>query len=790
MFKQILKYLVFVALFAFVISCTDDDEGIEFLYNREVSEVTVLMECPPGVEEGTACYQIRYRYPVDADEDFVGVRLWLDTTVVDDTSKAVTSKQIEKGILYKYTHVKGRDFDTIDLTELVADYVKIKRDSLQVALYCEYDDNDDDGAVYRFFMQFGDHQPPSEVSLQGDSTWATGAKFEWYRPTDQTSFYSFSELSGEIFGYNIRLYALDPDEDISDLQIAVYTPEGKDVTGGKYYFRQAAIRSDSRLDSIWIDDVKNNSKRMLNIVVPDGKGFDMENNENNLFRIFITGLRTRTPSTIPSYTISISAWDVAGNSVGFTTSPDMGTQFSTTDSVAPVMPKKIYTIEDTLFPGFARLDSNNRLVIFWERGVDPLDINHEIESDSILIIPSDCKAGTCYEVIDNYIIDRYNKLAKTWEPYVTDRDNKNGRFKNRFKWSDDEMVAASDGNFVSDTIRWTAPGDTLILRIRAKDNSGYLSAALIDTVIVSKGPLAKKVDCPAGYVAVSTSDSNYFCMEKFEHRDRNGKFVTGVLHSEAVFACEAVDAKGFDVGLCKERDWELVCLSGNALAYGVVEDGEADSTSGGSDPSVYLTRQCNVSTEDSLMAADLSKRDYRCVNPDGVRDMPGQYQEWALGRSEDTVAVLKGSSFRAFSGLEKTSIAYCTNRAFPYYVRLEYVTDTVYLYREGTKVDTVYEADTSRTLYAKLSQSDFTDSLQFYDVMNSVNEKIGEDYSLYSEYKKGGAAWLDSLSKGLTYKPSRVEAVFLTGKKVNYRQAAAFYRSSSIGFRCCAYPKK
>lgn len=789
MFKSALKYLVLSALAVFVLSCTDDDGDIDYLFTREVSEVSVLRECPRGVDEGTACYQIRYRYPYDADDDFVGVRLWLDTTVVDDTSRSVDSKQIEKGILYEYSHVEGREFDTIDLTEMVAEYVKMKRDTLQVALFCEYSDADDEGSVTRLFMKFGDDQPPSEVSLIGDSTWASGAMFEWYRPTDQTDFYAPSELSGMIFGYNIRLYALDPDEDLSKLQIVVYTPEGRDLSGGTYYFRDKVIRSDTRNDSIWIDNVSNVDKRMLNIVVPDGKGYDTEDNENNHFRILINGLRTRTQTSTPTYTIAISAWDSVGNSSGtMGTSPELSKSFMTTDSIAPIMPRKIYTLEDSLFPGFARLDSNNRLQIFWDRSVDPLDKNFPIISDTMLNIPEDCEEGICYENVDKYVIDRYNVHTKKWMPYLTENDNTGDRFMTRYKLKNGEMVVASEGTFVTDTIRWVAPGDTVILRIRSVDNSKYYSAALIDTVFVSKGVLATKVDCPAGYVAVSASDSSYFCMEKYEHRDNNGKFVTGVLHSEAVFACEAVNADGFEVGLCKERDWELVCLSGGSLAYGAVLDAASDSSE--LDPSVSMFRYCNVSTNDSLSAADLASRDYRCMNPDGVYDMPGQYQEWALGRSEDTVAVLKGSSYKIFNGLEKSSIAYCTNRSFPYYVRPEYTKDTVYLYRQGAKVDTVYEADTSRTLYAKLTEKDFTDSLQFYDVLNSVDEKIGEDYSLYSEYKKGGTDWLDSISNGLTYKPSRVEAVFLTGKKVNYRQAAAFYRSSSVGFRCCAYPKK
>ena len=173
----------------------------------------------------------------------------------------------------------------------------------------------------------------------------------------------------------------------------------------------------------------------------------------------------------------------------------------------------------------------------------------------------------------------------------------------------------------------------------------------------------------------------------------------------------------------------------------------------------------------------------------GVKDLPGQYQEWVIGKSEDTVAVAKGSSYKVFSGLDRETLMLCTNRSYPYFTRLGYTTDSVYLYREGAKVDTVFVADTSRTLYKVLTKKDFKDSLQFFDVQDASGNTIGEDYALYSEYKKGGDAWLDTLANGLVYVPSEVKVVFLTGSKVAYRGATAFYKSPAISFRCCAYPE-
>jgi hypothetical protein len=237
---------------------------------------------------------------------------------------------------------------------------------------------------------------------------------------------------------------------------------------------------------------------------------------------------------------------------------------------------------------------------------------------------------------------------------------------------------------------------------------------------------------------------------------------------------------GFSVSLCNERDWELVCLSGGTLTYGVVQEDLTEA-------SEFLFTDCNVATNDSVSAFDATKHNLRCINPMGVRDLPGQFQEWVKGRSEDTAAVVKGGSYRIMGGIDRETQARCTNRSFPYFTRLAYTTDSVYLYREGTKVDTVFQADTSRTLFQVLMKKDFKDSLQFFDVQDSNGNSVGTDYAPYSEYKKGGEEWLESISNGMKYVPDHIEVVFLTGERVAFRGAANYYKSPSIGFRCCAY---
>lgn len=776
------KLLLLVGMLLLVVSCSDEEEGTEFLFDREVMEMSVLLSCADE-NDTSACYRIRFRLPYEK-ENLSHIHVWLDTTVIDDTSKAVTSKQIDKATMsLEYGKKITRLYDTLDLTEMVQEYTDKGYYSLQVAFFCEYSDDEDPGSVQRVILHFGDDIPPSRVTLH-DSVWTDGALFEWFRPTDQTHFYKPEELSGIIVGYNIVIYSADKDEDLRKIKVQLTTSEGVDSTGSEFYRRHARIRSN--VDSVWVDTVSHGSnvKNYLRIAVIDGKGFDFDTDSLNRYRMIIEGLRPQS-----QYTIGISAWDSAGNSSGTEglSTVETNKRFDTTDSVAPVMPTRLFFMEDTLFPGMARLDSNNRLRIFWSMSVDPYRTDHPIKSDTITDIPDTCLYTLCYDTVALYVIEHYDAIAKEWKTY--DYVRATGTNKPFYVLEDDTLAIKKDtlelsarNTFVTDTIRWVSPGDTIIFRIRSKDKSGYYSAPLIDTIYVSPGALATELECPEGFVPVSAGDTARFCMERYEHRNDSGEFVYNVLHSEAVAACEAVSASGFTVSLCKERDWELVCLSGGTLSYGVLDEQSVDA-------SVYLFTYCNVGTNDSLSAADLSKRDSRCTNPMGVKDLPGQYQEWVIGKSEDTVAVAKGSSYKIFSGLDRESLALCTNRSYPYYTRLEYTTDTVYLYREGARVDTLFTADTSRTLHKKLTKKDFKDSLQFFDVQDSAGNSLGEDYALYSEYKKGGDEWLDTLANGLKYVPTEVKVVFLTGGRVSYRNAAAYYKSPTIGFRCCAYPE-
>ena len=680
----------------------------------------------------------------------------------DKIAKATTSFEFKNS---------GELFDTVDVTPYIQEFAQL-RDSLMIAFYCDYSSGRP-GTVQRIYLHFGDDIDPSDLNIV-DSTWTTGALITWSRPTDQTNYYKPNELSGPILGYNIVVYSENKNEDLRDLKIRVESPDGIDSTGETLYKRHAGFHSNN--DSVFIQSKSHGDDRKneLRLAIIDGKGYNNESLDSNEYRLVIEGLKAES-----KYKIAYSAWDTSGNYSGVERYSMEGWHtINTTDSVAPLMPTKIFTIKDSLFPEMARLDSNNRLRIFWSKSVDPLKREHGIKVDTVLGIPDTCLAKLCYQAVTQYKVEYLDRYTNQW--VISSDVDSVSRYDNLYDVSGDTMKVSATGKFVTDTIRYVAPGDTLILRITAIDESGYLSVALIDTIAVSLGKIASEIECPENFVAVKSSDTSFFCMERMEHQDDSGKFVTNVLHSEALAACEAISADGFKVSLCNERDWELVCLSGGTLAYGVVQDDTLETAD-------FLFRYCNVASNDSVAASIATRHSPRCMNPMGVRDLPGQYQEWVRGRSEDTIAVVKGGSYRVMGGIDRETQALCTNRSFPFYTRLAYTTDSVFLYREGTRVDTVYAADTSRTLYKVLTQKDFKDSLQFFDVQDSNGNSVGTDYVPYAEYKRGGDEWLETISNGMKYVPDHIEVVFLTGERVSYRGVTNFYKSFSIGFRCCAY---
>lgn len=763
--------LLLLPLLAFSVvpffACSDGSSGTEYAFDREILEMKVLRSCKDA-SSTESCYRVVFRYPIETAK-LTQFLVWIDTTVINDTTRSVSKHaKANPTLTIPYVAAAGSYYDTLDVTENVKEFLGY--DSLQVAIWPEYSGSGDDGQVQRVFLHFGDDQAPAIVTLQ-DSVFMDGAVFDWARPTDQVDFYSPEVLNGPIAGYNIVIYAIDEKEDISKTKVTIVRAGGVDSTGGKYYLRNHRYKTKN--DSVWLDTTSSGETRYLRLAIPDGEGFS-DVDSLNRFRLVLRGLKSES-----RYTIGITSYDSSGNYSGSIVSAEYNQMFITTDKVAPRMGTKLFFFEDSLNSGFARLDSNNRVRIFFSKSIDPFLDNGHIREDSVLVVPDTCVEFLCYRNVRAYQVDRY--IGSDWVRLTEAGGEVANRYKDLYVASADTFKWADFGNFAVDTIRWVSPGDTLILRVRSIDSSGYYSRALIDTILVSNADTSGLV-CPDGFLPVTT-DSSSFCMERFEHRDSTGAFMADLLHSEAEEACEAVSASGFKVTLCKERDWELACLSGGTSSYGVIEEETLAA-------SEYLYTNCNVATGDSAGAADIAKRSYKCASKSGLRDLPGQYQEWVLGRSEDTLELLKGSSYRPYDGLDRESISLCTNRFFPFYTRKNYVKDTtVYLYRSGAVVDTSFVLDTARTLYKTLTQKDFKDTLQFFAVINPASGKtVGYDYAPIAEYRNGGDAWLKEVAGNMEYKPDHVEVVFMLNGTKPYKGVSAFYKNSAISFRCCAYP--
>jgi hypothetical protein len=770
-------------------ACSDDSSGTDYPFERSVLELTASKRCADRkVEPGDPCYLLKWRHPIER-ANLLRYHVWLDTAVIGDTTRSVPEGALAKSIKIDYVDGRG-DFDSLDLTTLLKDY--LDRDSLHVAIWAEYGDGGNVGAVQRLYLFFGDDVAPTRVQFV-DSTNQNTLWLDWTRSTDQVDFYFPDFISGPIAGYNLHVYAEDASEDLLNLKVQFERAGGRPIADGDsvQFLRHHCWRS--RNDSLVLDTTTRANKNHLRLAILDGRGFQ-DSTDSNLFRVRITGLRPEK-----NYGVSISVWDSAGNSTG-TDSDASGRVVMTTDTVAPLMATKLWLRADSLDSGKPRLDSN-RLVLYWPRSVDPLTPKSFIELTSKLTIPSGCLEGKCYREVARYIVDIWKNGA--WEAATRAGGTVADKYQTRYNLVADTMKQALDGMYVSDTLRWVLPGDTVVLRLRAVDSSGHISKAFSDTVVVSRGPLYN-VACPAGYMPSSrttavggVSSKETFCVEKFEHRN-GAAFARNVLYGDARGTCQALTGtsgfENFTVDLCREDLWRAACVANGRSTYGTIEESPFTALE-------FLFQHCNVGTWDSASAASLASRDPFCASPDGIRDLPGQLQEWAVGTqsvydsvtkktSIDTIPVLKGTSYVLFEGADRTDLAQCAVRARPHRVRPAYTEDSVWLYRSGSTVDTVFAKDTSRTLYAVIPPTKFTDTLLVYDIVHPVSGAVlGQDYVEQAEYqRRGGDAWLKVLWTGLSYKAAKKKSVLIKGTR-KATETAVFYVEPSVGFRCCAQAK-
>jgi len=750
-------YFKFLGIFASVallilFACSDDNDNPTWPFERTVLEIAIAKR--------PSYYLLTWRHPIEK-AGLQNYYIWIDTTVVRNSEQSVSQAQINQASkVIPYSGIG--DGDSLNLTNFLSSEF-LERDSLHIAIWAGYSGKGQ-GVVQHKFIFFGDDISPSMVRFS-DSSSSNAIWIDWMRPTDQRDFYSPEITNGPIAGYNITVQARNSNEDIKYAGIEI-SLNGKTINTSNIQ-RLQRFRKKGR--ETVLEGVANPESKLLRFAVIDGKGFDTDNLQANNWRMKISNLLDTA-----SYRVLIVAYDSAGNSSG-SEEIENGTYIKTTDAIPPLIANKFWLYKDS-GDGLAHLDSN-RLVLFWPRSVDPLTNPTQIEINSTLNIPS----GSRYREVRGYLIEQ--KDGNDWKIISDIKDS-----YARHSLQNDSMVVKDGGDFVSDTLRWISPGDTVVLRMRAVDSSGAYSKAWIDSIFVSKGELWQ-YECPLNFVPVK-NNSDVFCMEKLQHIS-NDKFETRVLYKEAKKRCE-----DFGHHLCTEEEWNAACASRGSF-YGVIEERDFKASD-------FLSTYCGVGTGDSASAKEPGKRSKICVSPDGIRDLPGQLQEWVVGKnsSGEEVPLLKGSSYAIFEGALKVELAQCKNKFTPTRVRPKYTTKTAYRYKSGSRIDTLFTKDLSRTLYDSLTPDKFKDTLLFYTLWKN-NTLLGEDYIDQAEYRRRGDStglllngerikWLDKLWEGLEYKKKEPETehrkpvLILGTESIN---ATNFFLDPTVGFRCCAGSK-
>jgi len=785
-------WLSFIML-VFLSACSDQNDEKEFSFVRAIQELQVIKDCPDG-SETVECFQLRWVSPMETD-GLQRFHVWLDTAYVNEDDQLPSDAAKENSIVVDY---EGSipDIDTLDLTSRMVEFQG--RERILVSIWPEYSGGSSTEIknIEVFLVDDIDPGPISYVTRVSDSS----LTLSWIRPTDQIDYYNPFFISGPIVGYNLHIQVEDNE---------IVERADADISNSAYDLLQsgnteAQVKNGISLkfiDGEFVEDETSDSDFERHFYITDGLGYDTSGSQldSNSFQFVLEGLPAEA-----RISWSIVAWDENGNS------RSTEQQYLTlTDSLQPVMAPTLFFTRDSLDSSMALIDSN-QVYVFWHRAVDPLRRQGFVEaSGDTVLIPSGCSEGTCWRDVMRYELYRSVDDSLILLPF--NGGGVSEKYSSRYVRTDSGFVYDSTGTglFVSDTLRYITPGDSMILHIVAIDSSGFASDTLVDTIRIA--PITVEgLTCPPGWVAEFrdtsfSADSSLplsqrgvvFCIEEYEHRDSTGSFVTNVLWEEARAHCQALqnsDTFGLRYDLCRNQDWQFACNGTGRSPYGVIERENIDVTE-------FLFSECNAGTGESQRAESLSSRSEQCVSPVGVYDLPGQYQEWVLGYevvldtlgdtlSADTLGQLKGSSYLFFDDVELTTLTQCVATSKPYRYRPDYTDSVAYLYRAGVRIDTLFSIDTSRSndSLTKLVQADFRDTLNFYGVYASAesSDSLGYDYINRAELRRRGEDYVQSLAGDLDYRFIRSEVVLIKGTR-RHEVSRNFYQAPSIGFRCCAY---
>lgn len=569
---------------------------------------------------------------------------------------------------------------------------------------------------------------PPEPVVAAVEPFADSARIIWKRPFDLSDHLNPSQ-SGLIYGYRLLFISRN-----GPFPGSVTFSPLKTVKNGDLYPHQSIspIEGKALTPSHHTDWPPRSDT--VSLVVTDGNRYFPDAPDGNQIGIVVRGL-----SPLKEYTVRITPYDSLGvlRDLDDHLAEIRPVEFKTTDRTPPVLSGPL-SLQATSLPGAYQIS--------FEAATD-------VET-----------------TIARYIFERI------------DRDTSEG-FADTLQWIVENEEMIKKGKMVSSLIDFIVPGLLVQLKVYAVDGSGHKSLP-IDTVFSLQSAVA--LQCPSGMVPVAGGELPDFCMERFEHR-QDGKFITEIRWEQAREACIALSDLSWTTDLCTEQEWVQACHEGTSRQWGVLTYDEETLPQ-------FLLQECYLGTGDSTASSSVLNRSLRCTTGEGVRDLPGHFQEWVRGPETDSLRI-KGGSWLKGNGIDQTtqqSLAACQAHSKGMWSRprfaLRGVHDTLFVLGDSVR----YTLDRRDSLLM-LRVTDTLlwqpgDSVQSYQIFAapSGTQVLGVDTLRHYPHRSG---WVDAHANGLDYRPVGAPLpAFFWGERTLY--PGMLYQHRTVGFRCCALPRK
>ncbi len=788
---NLFKLILLVSIFGILIACGTVNETQDRPFDAKVSQFQVFKDSVE-IDSTTKEFQyfIKWRKPYSAYP--VGAYyIWVNDSLV---TSEVSSKLFEADIVH--TPETTDSIISVNIHQQVLDEIESdelnneRKLKLNITIWADLTKGPNntseptDGEPVYSIVRFIDTDPPlfaiPEIDVLENQFILT-----WQRPKDIVDFYQSEADTGIIFGYDLKIYALDTasngllrssfntDDVTLTLNGEVIPIEfyGKKITNVNNVLQISDLSSESL----------NNPESKLFFVVKDSARFNTVTESANTYQLTVTGLKSESAFKIEDFNV----YDVAGNATTidslFVKLTDDSKPVSALNSTAQFILDSTtaeisWDIPEQLKNGLCNpLNVDSLCDIFF----------YDIQIQELLVSTGN---DTTYPIAQQYIGFSISEFKKYFD---------NLSFE-------DSTFSIQSARF-TDTIGNIVPGKELRVAIVATDASGHKSdTVFIDVPVYSYGDTTV-VHCPVNMVPIVNQDSSAvpmaYCIEQFEHRDLLDDFVISVTAEEAVAACAAVNPLDtlFDYHLCTEREWYRACSgkTGVTREYGAI-----------SPSAFYLEEFCNIGTDSAHI---FEERREECITAEGVRDLPGQLQEWvALADTSRYIAVdqlsvgyaVKGASYAQVDNLtdfeDKFKYATCDNISVPGELRPIYILNEIMVYNKAVytqiQLDTLFKDSIPTVTRYQIDALSRRDSIELDSLALFSNiEQIGiytntpDTIQMPLQLDSNGIA-LDSIvlnGDELYIKINTLNGYNAGNEKVYDLMS---YKKPFLSFRCCATP--